>query len=40
MKETCLDFVAITVPADGLALFDARPSAGPVMTKFECHVVI
>ena len=27
-------FVGLTVPADGLALLSARPSAGTVMTKF------
>ena len=34
------DIVISTVAADGLALLDARPSAGTVMTKFVAHMCI
>ena len=33
-------FAASTVPADGLALSSARPSAGAVMTKVRPHVCL
>ena len=33
-----LNFIVITVPADGLAPVGARPSAGTVMTKFRSYI--
>ena len=34
LDENVSNFIAITVPADGLAPNGARPSAGTVITKF------
>ena len=35
LEENISNFIVSTVPADGLALLSARPSALPVMAKFE-----
>ena len=38
LRERCLTFVVVTMPADALAPLGARPSAGTVMTEVLSHI--